>query len=332
MLKGLLAGIFSLITKERNFLFDKGFLPQYSSQLPVVSVGNLTAGGNGKTPLVMFLADRLQQRGYIPCILSRGYGGSEAGPYQVSDSDLARKVGDEPLMMAKALTCPVVIARKRVAGAKFIEKNKLGNCIILDDGFQHRWLARDVDILSIDVSTPLAREEFKEGSLLPLGLFREGRKKGLERATTVVLSHRSLHRKAQDADPAILALIPESASVFRSHYTDITFRSMQGDQRQPSGDVILVTGIANPEGFRQSIETKGYSVTEFFSYPDHHNFTQDELGEIRKRFPNNAIITTQKDFMRIGSIDDQNWFYTEAKFSVYPEDAFLSHILKQLNR
>ena len=174
----------------RNRLYDSKVFKTYRSALPVISIGNLTVGGNGKTPLCHFLAEQLRERGMQPVILSRGYGGSLRGPHRVTDSDTPDLVGDEPLLLSFLCRVPVYVSRSRVAGVQLIEQQKTGNIVILDDGFQHRALHRDLDVISSFVGTPQAIENLVEGQLLPLGRFREDRDEGLARATLLVLAER----------------------------------------------------------------------------------------------------------------------------------------------
>src|SRR5262249_9157237 len=121
------ASLYGAVTNFRNYLYDQEILPTYKSTLPVVSIGNVTAGGTGKTPLTLCIAERLKERGHSPVVLSRGYGGSRCGPWLVDlQKDTAATVGDEPLLLTRRLGVPVVISRERAAGARLIEERKLG--------------------------------------------------------------------------------------------------------------------------------------------------------------------------------------------------------------
>lgn len=163
-MKWFLSKIFWLVTEIRNWLFDKGLLKVTKVTLPVISVGNIHVGGTGKTPTVIFLASELKKQGLNPVVLSRGYKGRLKGPHLISDSDTYIDVGDEPILIRRKTKLPIVVSKNRVKGAKYIEKMKIGDVIILDDGFQHRWLFRDIDILILPSET---------GDLLPLGMLRE---------------------------------------------------------------------------------------------------------------------------------------------------------------
>ena len=182
----LLSAIYNLLTKVRNLLYDKGILSSYKSNLKVISVGNISVGGTGKTPLVIYLSKILKDKGYKPVVLSRGYKGSIKGPHLITDTNTYHEVGDEPLLIKNLASVPVVIAKKRVKGAKIIEELKLGDIIILDDGFQHRALKRDLDIVCIDASSEESVSKFFTDKLMPAGRLRESRASGLKRANAVV--------------------------------------------------------------------------------------------------------------------------------------------------
>ena len=190
-----LSYLFRGLTNARNGLYDRGVLRGYRSKLPIVSIGNVTVGGNGKTPLCQFLASDLIQRGMRPVILSRGYGGTVRGPYRVKTTDSSHLVGDEPLLLASASDVPVYVSKSRVVGVQRIEEEGTGNVVILDDGFQHRALARDFDIVSIFVGSDEGIHSFLRGTLLPVGRFRaRTEKKALRRAQAIVLSERTSAR------------------------------------------------------------------------------------------------------------------------------------------
>ena len=171
----VLSKLFQVGVEVRNYLFDVGLRKQAKSKLPVISIGNITVGGSGKTPVSALMVETLIELGKKPVLLSRGYGGSSKGPTLVKVETTAKLVGDEALMQARGFNfeIPVVISRKRSLGAKFIEENNLGDIIVLDDGFQHRMLSRDLDIVVLDISEKNFETRFKLGRMLPAGRFRE---------------------------------------------------------------------------------------------------------------------------------------------------------------
>lgn len=257
-MKWFLSKIFWLVTEIRNLLFDYGVFKVTRVGIPVVSIGNIHVGGTGKTPLVIFLVQQLKKFGYTPVVLSRGYKGRFIGPHLVSDQDLYTEVGDEPILIRRT-GASVVISKDRAKGAKLIEENKIGDLIILDDGFQHRWLHRDVDILVLP-------SEDKE--LLPFGRLREDIKHK-SRADIIV-------KKGERFSPESLFFLSANNPTPELIQKPLT----------------VVTGIANPGRVREAIEKLGFKIEEFKVFPDHHPFSESE----RKKY--SYAITTEKDFIR----------------------------------
>ena len=326
LIKSLFSFLYGVIVTARGFFYDKGCFKSYRSHLPVISVGNVTAGGNGKTPLCLALAEELRKRGYSPAILSRGYGGSLKGPYRVKASDSYRDVGDEPLLMARSGS-PVFIARKRVAGIKLIEQEQGINVVILDDGFQHRALSRALDIVSIFVGSERAIEEFRRGALLPLGMFRERRDRALRRAQVIVLSSRSLDLsgKTKEADSSVSALLPDSAAVFRSSLSLDGVRTLEGDIDVAPSKICAIAAIGNPEGFFSSLDSLGFVIRERFVFPDHHVFGEDEIRKILLQHPDLLFVSTAKDAVKLCDLPydlRQRFAVLFVKAQVYPADAF----------
>lgn len=295
-----LSWIYGAVTSVRNRLYDIGVLPTYGSTIPVISVGNLTAGGNGKTPLCMFLVKELKQRGYRPVVLSRGYGGSEKGPRFVSKDDTSRSVGDEPLLMVYH-GIDVVIARKRVAGAQLIERNGGYDVIVLDDGLQHRALGRELNLVTAFVGSDSAVTAFIKGRLLPYGLFREDRQRAMRRLDAVVLSHRAvLHGSdSPKVDERLRAVLPVDMPLYTSALKDGDVRWLSDKSPLSPCQVSLLTAIANPSGVVDSLETLGFSVKESHVFADHHYFSEQELRDFIARVGDIPIVCTEKDAVKL---------------------------------
>ncbi len=328
-----LSGLYDLVTTARNALFNVGVFRSYRSSLPVISVGNLTAGGNGKTPLTLFIASKLKERGMKPVILSRGYGGSCIGPHILDALDTPELVGDEPILLSRQAQVPVVVSRSRAKGAKRIEKERLGDIIVLDDGFQHRWLYRNVDILCIDVSSEDAIDSFCKGEVLPKGRFREDRDVGLSRSHMAVLIHRVVIEKAPQADPRILRLIPDTVPVFRAYLSHASLSNERGGNMPSSGaEVSLVAAIANPFGFEKSVQALGYSIAHTWYLDDHHLFSQTDIDAIRTMSEYRPVICTTKDYIKLKGAAIENLFVLETSLSVTPEDAFIVGMLRHTLR
>ena len=181
------AYIFEIIIFIRNFLFDNRLLNISKINLPVISVGNITAGGTGKTPITLFLAEEAIKRGFKPAILSRGYGRVSRGYSIIHDGlklrETVENAGDEPFLMANKLkNVPIVVSKNRLEGANIIVNRFDSDLIILDDGFQHRRLHRDVDILLIN-----ALEKSSAYNMLPAGQLRENLK-NIKRANHIIIT------------------------------------------------------------------------------------------------------------------------------------------------
>lgn len=331
-----LAALFRGITRTRNYLFDSGYLASYKSSLPVLSVGNLTVGGNGKTPLCLYLVERLKERGYKPAILSRGYGGRIVGPHRVGENDSPSAVGDEPLLMARSSGVPVVIARARAEGARMIEREQLGDLIILDDGFQHRKLKRDLDIIALFAGSDEALEDFSRGELLPLGRFREDRDAGLRRASMVVASYRSVLPSGTElgsVDERLQSVVPSSLPVFRAYYEFVHIRSLVGGRTIEPRPVHAFAGIANPQGFFESLRRVGYTVERTHAFPDHHPFTEQELTKLIDAHPGVLFVCTEKDGVKLQEMSERvrNSFAEFCvRLKVEPADSFIDLVERSI--
>ncbi len=331
-----LALLYRGISRIRNEFYDRGWFASYASALPVMSVGNLTVGGNGKTPLCLYLIEELQARGWKPVILSRGYGGTQKGPHRVREEDSPSVVGDEPLLIARASGVPVVIARSRVEGARRIERDNLGDVIVLDDGFQHRRLKRDLDILSMFAGTEQAIVAFVQGDMLPLGRFREDRDIGLRRASLLVVSERSVLPQGTDVpalDERILRIVPASVPIFRSYYEFIEIRTLTGEPVITPRTVHGFAGIANPQGFFESLRRVGYSVERTHEFPDHHPFSEDELAALIRDNPGALFVCTEKDAVKIRGMSERvrcSFAEFRVRLKVVPSDAFMVAIERSL--
>ncbi|MEZ4753976.1 MAG: tetraacyldisaccharide 4'-kinase [Bdellovibrionota bacterium] len=292
-----LSWIYLIITGLRNFLYDIALFSAYKSKLPVVSVGNISVGGTGKTPLVIYLCKKLLEQGKQPVVLSRGYKGSIQGPHLVNSENTYEEVGDEPLLIVNSASVPVVIAKKRVAGAKFIESENLGDVIILDDGFQHRALKRDLDIVCIDASSEESVSKFFTDKLIPAGRLRESRSSGFKRANALVLSL----RKKTDDTPAYIELakkkLPSNLPCFVSKISEAKVLKVN-DELKPQ-KIAVFCGIANPEGFRSTLESLGFKIEDFRSFADHYSFNNQDLYELKELAEVLPLVCTEKDLVRL---------------------------------
>jgi tetraacyldisaccharide 4'-kinase len=226
---------------------------------------------------------------------------------------------------------PVFVARKRVAGVQLIEQDPTITIVILDDGFQHRALARTLDIVSVFVGSAKSVEDFVAGKLLPAGLFREYRNRALRRAHMIVLSYRSVQEPGRlpELDSQMQRLLPDTAGVYRSFLTPAAVqRICSADVVQPQR-VCAVAGIANPEGFFRSLEALGFRIVERFEFPDHHVFNEEEIDSLLSRQPEYLFVCTAKDAVKLRELSEgvrSRLAVLSVVAHVVPSDSFYVHV------
>jgi tetraacyldisaccharide 4'-kinase len=319
----LASWLYQVVTAIRNALFDCGVLSAHSAAFPIISVGNLTAGGNAKTPLTIYIVEELKKRGFSPFVISRGYGGSERGPWLVQESDSPRRVGDEPLLIRQKCLVPVVVAKSRVAGAVFGAQHSLGNVAVLDDAFQHRWLRRDLDIVSINVGTDEAMQAFIDGECLPKGLFREARDSGLRRAGAIVLSERRPvnSTKSSPLRHRVVDLLPKGVPLFTSSLFAEGIYSLKGDGPLSFENAAAFCAIAHPENFFETLRALVPEVTKTFEFPDHHPLGEKELKEMRAAASGLPLVCTEKDAVKLQA-SEKDVFVLRTKTTISPAEDF----------
>lgn len=262
----------------RNALYSRGYLRARRLQGPVVSVGNISAGGSGKTPFVMVLGELLKARGVKFDVLSRGYGRKSRGMLLVDPGGLPQEFGDEPLLIARKLQVPVIVGEDRYEAGRFAESRFGPQVHLLDDGFQHRALARDFDIVLVTPQDPTDR-------LLPAGRLREPLA-SLRRADAVVL-----------ASGASAESFPLNGK--------LVWRVKRGivAQAVPERPVVFC-GIARPQNFVLQLRTAGIEPAAQAFYRDHHAYDEKdvrELLELKQRSEGGGFVTTEKDAVNLGA-------------------------------
>jgi tetraacyldisaccharide 4'-kinase len=277
----------------RDIGYRSGVLRTRTAPIPVVSVGNLAVGGTGKTPVTLWLARALRARGVRVAIVSRGYGGTARGVTIVSRGGAPElgpaQVGDEPVLLAKSFSGPVITAVQRIAAVRAAAA--LGcELVVLDDGFQHRALARQFDVVLVDQ---------RRGPLLPAGPLRESLA-ALRRADAVVLV---------DGGPTEASAPPTglAAPVLRMQLDAVALVESRERRwhEQPIGRlatrrVVAVCGIERPERFYALLRRWDVVLDEVFEYPDHHAYTATDWQEIARRgHAADLIVTTEKDLVKL---------------------------------
>lgn len=287
----------------RNQAFNQAWLLTKELPCPVISVGNLTVGGTGKTPMVIMLAEKLLGMGIKPGILSRGYRRRSKGTVVVSDGRRKRLdaalAGDEPALMARRLPkVPVVVDKVRVRGGLYMMKQFKLDVILLDDGFQHRWLHRDLDVVMIDAQRPMHKEK-----LLPAGRLRESAS-SLKRADLLVFTRTDDHHPTT----SLMKRIGSSteAPILKSTHKPAEWMSLQHkivplysgpDLQNP----LLISGIASPKDFERSVRSLGVEPAAHLVFPDHMSYNRRILNRIAQVYRDvkaDSVITTEKDLVK----------------------------------
>lgn len=308
--------VYGAVMRARAALYHSGALRSYKIEAPVISVGNITTGGSGKTPLVEWLARSVAREGRRPCVLTRGYG--RVNPQRrvvVSDGENiladAREGGDEPYLLAEKLigTASVISDRDRVAAARWALKNLRSDLFILDDGFQHLRIKRDLDIVTLDAMNPFGGDG--NGRLLPRGRLREPIA-SLARADCIIITRADM---IADAD-ALRATVRELSGVrtillARSRTTAVHPLSSSEKERAPNANDSLPQPIAafcalgNPQAFFAHLARSDYHLSHTRSFRDHHVYTQEDADALAREAARNGarmLVTTAKDAVKLRAL------------------------------
>ena len=300
-----LSGLFSLFSCGRRALYKQGIKRSHRVPVPTIVVGNITVGGTGKTPLVVYLCQQLQAAGYNPGIISRGYGSKAPHyPFIVSADAPVSHCGDEPFMLHQRTGCPLVISPDRYAAAQHLLANFAVDVIITDDGLQHYALQRDIEIIVID-----GKRRLGNGHLLPMGPLREGAWR-LASSDFVVCNggHAQLGEINMQLVAAPLRRVKDNQPV------DCV-----------SDSVVAIAGIGNPQRFYNTLAEHDYAIVDSLSFPDHHDFTACEINAFTA---GRALIMTEKDAVKCQAFSQDNWYYLPVNASL--DSAFLAQLLLKL--
>lgn len=323
--------VYGVVVRLRSAGYRKGILKTHRVSIPVISVGNLTVGGSGKTPLVDWIAGNLAGHGHRVCVLTRGY--RRANPTQrvlVSNGEQilsdTEQSGDEAMMLAESLLnkAAVVCDADRVAGAEWVIENLKGDVLVLDDAFQHVRLARDLDIVTIDASNP-----WGNGWLLPAGILRE-RISRLSRADCIVVTRSHSNQLLENEIRQVT-----DAPIFTSE-TSIQRIAPLDSAVAPNEEIILnqplaaFCGIGNPSAFFQQLGEKRFTMRHTEAFRDHHHYTQADIDSVTQRAAEAgaaALITTAKDAVKLrGMRFTLPCYVAHLKFEVPDSDKLLALI------
>jgi tetraacyldisaccharide 4'-kinase len=273
----ILSTIYGLVVNARNQLYDRRILRPRRLQGPVISIGNLSVGGSGKTPFVILLGDLLTARGVEFDVLSRGYGRKTRGVLLVDAGGPSAEFGDEPLLIARRLEVPVIVGEDRHQAGLFAESKFGPRLHLLDDGFQHRMLARDFDIVLVNPDD--ARDR-----LLPTGRLRESQE-ALRRADAIVLT----------AGASAAGLPVDGRLIWRVRRGIVP--------ANVPGRPVAFCGIARPKSFLLQLRTAGIEPAAEAVYRDHHAYTESDVRELialKARSEAGGFVTTEKDAINLG--------------------------------
>lgn len=291
--------LFGAISKSKRQQYQSGKKRAYKAPVPVVVVGNITAGGNGKTPVVVWLVEQLQQLGFKPGVVSRGYGAKASHyPLILDDNTPAKHCGDEPKLIYRRTGAPVAVDPVRANAVKALLETGV-DIIITDDGLQHYALERDIEFVIVD-----GNRRFGNESLIPLGPLREG----VERLAEVDFIITNGGQAQQGEMP--MSLAPSKA---------INLKTKQQVEVSELRDLVAFAGIGHPPRFFNTLNAMNADVKVTKGFADHQDFDQQELQALAQQGAN--VIMTEKDAVKCDSYAQDNWWYLPVSAQFESNDA-----------
>lgn len=267
----------------------------YRARVPVVCIGNISAGGTGKTPIAIAVADAIIARGKNPFFLTRGYGGTLKGPLVVGKHHTAAEVGDEPLLLARKAS--TVVARNRREGA-MLAVDRGADVIVMDDGHQNFALHKDLTFIVVD-----GEHCFGNGLAIPAGPLREPVEQGLSRADAVIITG--------NGEPVLPGF---NGPVLRAQIAPHPSDEWKGVR------AVAFAGIGRPEKLFRSLESLGADLFATITFADHHPYSPAELSELKARAAGARLVTTEKDFVRIPAAEREGIAFLPVSAAIEPQD------------
>ncbi|ETS29932.1 tetraacyldisaccharide 4'-kinase [Photorhabdus temperata] len=282
------SALYGLISGLRRLSYKAGLSQSWKAPVPIVVVGNLTVGGNGKTPVVIWLVEQLQKKGYRVGVVSRGYGGkAENYPLLVTDKITTAQAGDEPVLIHRRTGAPVAVAPKRVEAVKALLADTSLDIIVTDDGLQHYALQRDFEIAVID-----GVRRFGNGWWLPAGPMRElsGR---LNKVNAVITNGGT----------------PESGELSMTLAGRLAVNMVSGEKRAVHliPHAVAMAGIGHPPRFFATLQQLGADVQKEYAFADHQMYTEEQLSHLADT--NQNLLMTEKDAVKCFKFARPNWWY-----------------------
>ena len=298
-----LSWLFGLISFIRRSLFKMGVKKQTQLSVPVIIVGNITAGGSGKTPMVIYLIELLRQHGFNPGVISRGYGADVDGVLSVTAEHSAAEVGDEPAMIFHRTQVPFVVGSKRVQAAQQLLSDYDIDIIISDDGLQHYALGRDVEIAIVDGERRLGNKK-----LIPAGPLRESENRLKSVDFTVI------NGGVANKHEYLMQLQPSNPISLTSSVEELTYK-----------EVVAFAGIGNPQRFFDTLSEQGYELHRTVEFEDHQKYNLAQISSISSDLP---VMMTEKDAIKCKKFAQPNWWYlpVDAKLPIEFEQQLLARL------
>ena len=306
--------LFYVVTRLRSVLYRFGIKSSIKPELPVVVVGNIGVGGNGKTPVTLYLIEQCQQLGINVGVISRGYGGNAPYyPYLLDTTSTAEQAGDEPYLIYQRCKVPVVVGADRIASAALLAKQGC-QLIIADDGLQHYRLQRDLEIIVID-----GKRLFGNGLLLPAGPLRE---RQLRLASTPHLIVNGELAQQHSFNYAYAAMTLQASSVVNLVTGE---RLSVSDFRSLYDKINAIAGIGDPQRFFNTLATLGLLVEQSKGFIDHQAYHASSFNEFTEHLP---LLMTEKDAAKCGGFAKKHWWYlpVDAHFSAGDTDNLINEI------
>lgn len=295
-----------LISSIRRFVYQKGWLKSYQAAVPVVVVGNISVGGNGKTPFAISLCELLIAEGFKPGVVSRGYGGkAESYPLLVTEHTTGKQAGDEPVLIYKRLGIPVVVDPKRSDAAKFLTEQCDIDVIISDDGLQHYALQRDIEIVVVD-----GKRRYGNQHIMPMGPLREP----VSRLKTVDYI---INNGYEQHGEHTMLLQPTACQRVDGQPGQLTL-----------GEVNACAAIGHPPRFFETLAKLGFQLKQALPFPDHHAYSEADFERFDEQVD---LVMTEKDAVKCTHFAKQNWWFLpiDAQLPVQFTQPFLTQ-LKQI--
>lgn len=338
-----LVPVYYTIITVRNWLFDNNIFKSSRAGSKVISIGNITVGGSGKTPATVFVIKQLLDSGIKPGVLSRGYGRKSKGyklVYNGKDKIIpVDQCGDEMYLVVDECNVPGAVSERRVNGCRQFLTDVDLEAIILDDAYQHRWIHRDLDIIMFDQRF-LLKKPVVHHHLLPLGIMREPF--GSIKRADIIVINRKFSPKAELSEKLMQRM--KGKKVFYGYYEatgiyDVKTHKHYSIDEFKGQKSLVICGIARPYSFIRVLEEHSIDVKNKILFPDHKEYTIKEIQEIRKKFYDTnsfSVLTTQKDAVKLTNyskdLDDIDIYYLKIELKLEKEEQFRNELLRIFNQ